>query len=91
MALANASIEMFDIVASYTHLSNNLTVSFMSQLNQITSVYFTNQFLQSDFFIAGDLLKSNVKEAIENCRRLYSYMRFVLHELKELKEKDVKN
>lgn len=78
-ALSNAAIELYDMVASFTYVPTNLTLSYMPQLNQITSIYFSNQHLQSEgFFITSELFKSNIKEAIENCKKIYSYMRFVL-------------
>lgn len=80
MALANASIELYDMVASFTYAATNLTLSYMPQLNQISSIYFSNQTVtQSDgFCVSSELFKSHVKEAIENCKKIYSYMRFVL-------------
>lgn len=80
MALANASIELYDMVASFTYAPTNLTLSYMPQLNQITSIYFSNQCVQTSegFFITSELFKSHVKEAIENCKKIYSYMKYVL-------------
>lgn len=78
MALTNASIELYDLVASYTYLPAALTLSYMPQLHQITSIYFSNQYLSTDFALSTDLFKSNIKESIENCKKVYSYMRDVL-------------
>jgi exosome complex component MTR3 len=78
MALANASIELYDMVSSYTYLPSCLTLSYMPQLNQITSIYFSNQNLENDFFISTDLFKSNIKDSIENCKKIYAYMRLLL-------------
>lgn len=84
MALANASIELYDIVAAFTYAPTALTLAYMPQLNQITSVYFSNQSVKSAnndeerFSITSELFKSHVKEAIENCKKIYSYMRYIL-------------
>lgn len=81
MALANASIELYDMVPAFTYAPTALTLAYMPQLNQITSVYFSNQSAKSyeeSFSITSELFKSHVKEAIENCKKIYSYMRYVL-------------
>ena len=76
MALANASIEMYDLTSSYTYLPVNLTVAYMPQLNQITSIYFSNE--NNAACVSVDLFKSHVKECVENCKKVYSLMRHVL-------------
>jgi exosome complex component MTR3 len=76
MALANASIELYDLMASYTYLPVNLTVAYMPQLHQITSIYFSNE--KNGSTPSAELFKSHVKECIENCKRVYSLMRYIL-------------
>lgn len=78
MALANASIELYDLIASYTYLPVNLTVAYMPQLHQITSLYFSNENSPTTTTLSPDLFKSHVKECIENCKKVYSLMRHVL-------------
>lgn len=76
MALANASIELYDLVSSYTYSPINLTVSYMPQLNQVTSIFFSND--SNGAFLSTDLFKSHIKESIENCKKVYSFMRKIL-------------
>lgn len=76
MALANASIELYDLVSSYTYIPVNLTISYMPQLHQVTSIYFSNE--NNDSCLSVDLFKSHIKESIENCKKMYSYMKYVL-------------
>jgi exosome complex component MTR3 len=76
MALANASIELYDLIASYTYLPVNLTVAYMPQLHQITSIYFSNE--KNGATLSAELFKSHVKECVENCKKVYSLMRFIL-------------
>ena len=76
MALVNSSIELYDLVSAYTYTPINLTVSFMPSLHQVTSVYFSNH--TKDAPLSVDLFKSQVKESIENCKKVHSFMKFVL-------------
>lgn len=76
MALCNASIELYDLVASYTYIPINLTVSFMPSLHQVTSIYFSNQL--NGACLSVDLFKSHIKESIENCKKVHSYMKSIL-------------
>ncbi|RNA42059.1 exosome complex component MTR3 [Brachionus plicatilis] len=76
MALANASIELYDLVSSFTYSPINMTVSYMPQLNQVTSIFFSNE--SNGAFLSTDLFKSHIKESIENCKKVYSFMRHVL-------------
>ena len=76
MALTNASIELYDLVSAYTYTPVNLTVAYMPQLHQVTSVYFSNE--ANGACLSTDLLKSHVKEGIENAKKVYSYMKFIL-------------
>jgi len=77
-ALANASIELYDLVASYTYIPINLTVSFMPSLHQVTSIYFSNQLNGASLSV--DLFKSHIKESIENCKKVYQFMKSVLND-----------
>lgn len=77
MALANASIELYDLVSSYTYIPVNLTVSYMPQLHQVTSLYFSNETTNSSS-LSVDLFKSHIKESIENCKKVHSFMRYIL-------------
>ncbi|CAF0714057.1 unnamed protein product [Brachionus calyciflorus] len=76
MALANASIELYDLVSSYTYTPVNLTVSYMPQLNQVTSIHFSNE--ANGACLSTDLFKSHIKESIENCKKVYSFMKHIL-------------
>lgn len=76
MALVNASIELYDLVSSYTYIPINLTVSFMPSLHQVTSIYFSNEL--NGACLSVDLFKSHVKESIENCKKVHAYMKSVL-------------
>lgn len=76
MALVNASIELYDLVASYTYIPINLTVSFMPSLHQVTSIYFSNQL--NGACLSVDLFKSHIKESIENCKKVHMYMKSIL-------------
>jgi ribonuclease PH len=76
MALANASIELYDLIACYTYSPINVTVSYMPQLHQITSLYLSNE--MNGATLSVDLFKSHIKESIENCKKVYSLMRHVL-------------
>jgi len=76
LALANASIELYDLVASHTYLPVALSVSYMPQLHQITSVYFCNE--TNGVCLSTDLYKSHVKESVENCKKIYAYMKLIL-------------
>ena len=76
MALVNASIELYDLVASYTYIPINLTVSFMPALHQVTSIYFSNQL--NGACLSVDLFKSHIKESIENCKKVHAFMKMVL-------------
>jgi len=76
MALLNASIELYDLITAYTYMPVNLTVSYMPQLHQITSVYFSNENNRTS--LSADLLKSYIKECIENSKKVYSLMKYVL-------------
>jgi exosome complex component MTR3 len=78
MALVNASIELYDLVASYTYVPINLTVSFMPSLHQVTSIYFSNDLNGASLSV--DLFKSHIKESIENCKKVYSFMKSILDE-----------
>lgn len=84
MAMVNASIELYDLVSSYTYIPINLTVSFMPSLHQVTSIYFSNEL--NNACLSVDLFKSHVKESIENCKKVHSYMKSVL--VKSMKEED---
>ena len=74
MALVNASIELYDLVASYTYIPINLTVSFMPALHQVTSIYFSNQL--NGACLSVDLFKSHIKESIENCKLKFIFIFF---------------
>ena len=76
LALSNASIELYDLVSSYTYIPYNLSVSYMPQLHQITSIYFSNE--NNGACLSSDLFKSRIKESVENCKKVYSYMKLVL-------------
>ncbi len=76
MALANASIELYDLVSSYTYIPINMTVSFMPSLHQVTSIYFSNEL--NGACLSVDLFKSHVKESIENCKKVHVYMKSIL-------------
>ena len=76
MALSNASIELYDLVASYTYIPINLTIAYMPQLHQVTSLYFSNELNGSKLSV--DLFKSYCRDCIENCKKVYTYMKYVL-------------
>ena len=76
MSLIDASIECYDLVASYTNVLNNLTISYMPSLHQITSIYFIGDSKLNAISI--DLYKSYIKDSIENCKNISSVMKFVL-------------
>ncbi len=76
IAMANASIELYDLVASYTYIPVNLTIAYMPQLHQVTSLHFSNE--NNGAQLSVDLFKSHIKECIENCKKVYTYMKFVL-------------
>jgi ribonuclease PH len=76
MAMANASIELYDLVASYTYIPVNLTISYMPQLHQVTSLHFSNE--NNGAQLSVDLFKSHIKECIENCKKVYTYMKYVM-------------
>ena len=76
MALSNASIELYDLVSSYTYIPVNLTISYMPQLHQVTSLHFSNE--KNGAKLSVDLFKSHIKECIENCKKVYTYMKYVL-------------
>ena len=84
MAMANASIELYDLVASYTYIPVNLTISYMPQLHQVTSLHFSNE--NNGAQLSVDLFKSHIKECIENCKKVYTYMKYVLLNDKEENE-----
>jgi exosome complex component MTR3 len=87
MAMVNASIELYDLVSSYTYIPINLTVSFMPSLHQVTSIYFSNEL--NNACLSVDLFKSHIKESIENCKKVHSYMKSVL--VKNMKEEEKEN
>jgi exosome complex component MTR3 len=76
LALANASIELYDLVAAYTYIPVSLTVAYMPALHQITTAYFSNETNASSLSI--DLYKSHLKESIENCKKIHALMKYVL-------------
>jgi exosome complex component MTR3 len=76
MALCNSSIELYDLVSAYTIPSINLTISYMPSLHQVTSLHFSNE--TNGSVLSCDLTKSYIKESIESCKNMYSYMRSVL-------------
>jgi exosome complex component MTR3 len=78
MSLIDASIECYDLVSSHTNILNNLTLSYMPSLHQITSVYFIGDSKLNA--ISVDLYKSYVKDSVENCKKISSIMKFVLLE-----------
>lgn len=83
MALVDASIECYDLVASYTNQINNLTISYMNSLDQITSIYYTGDSKNDETAtksqpLSINLYKSLVKDAVENCKKIYSLMKYVL-------------
>jgi len=76
IAMANASIELYDLVASYTYIPVNLTISYMPQLHQVTSLHISNE--NNGAQLSVDLFKSHIKECIENSKKVYTYMKYVL-------------
>ena len=88
MSLIDASIECYDIVASHTNILNNLTLSYMPSLHQITSVYFIGDSKLNA--ISVDLYKSYIKDSIENCKKISSAMKFVLLDKYKRFEKNLK-
>jgi exosome complex component MTR3 len=83
MALVDASIECYDLVSSYTNPLNNLTISYMNSLDQITSVYYTGNSRNEETStksqsLSINLYKSLVKDAVENCKKIYLLMKYVL-------------
>ena len=85
MALTNASIEVYDLVASYTSRRTNLTVSYMPALHQITNVHFDmeqQQQQQEDTLakasVSCDFFRSQVKECVENCKKVHSFMKLCI-------------
>lgn len=78
MSLADAHIECYDLVSSYTNNLNNLTLSYMPSLHQITSIYFVGESKTGNNAISIDLYKSYVKNAVESCKKVAALMKYVL-------------